>query len=73
MKYKQYANSNWLCKCGIIKEKESQIIAKCPVYDDIRGKFSRRDRDEDLVDYFNSFLARRDKLEDLEQEERDSA
>ena len=72
-KDKQYAKTNWLCKCGMIKEKESHIIAgKCPVYDDIRGKFSSLERDEDLVDYFNQVLARRDKLEDLEQEERDS-
>ena len=70
MKDKHYAKSNWLCKCGIIKEKESHIIAgKFPVYDDICRKFSSLD----LVDYFNQVLARRDKLEDLEQEERDSA
>ena len=68
----QYRKSNWMCYCGLAKEKEKHITSEnCPVYSDIRKQFQGFEKDEDLVSYFNQVLERRDRLETLEQDERD--
>ena len=64
--------NNWMCKCGLAKEKESHITShSCPVYSDIRSKYVDFNNDEDLVSFFNEVLERRDKIDSLEQDERD--
>ena len=60
--------SNWLCKCGE-KEEESHLLSgNCEVYGDIRGNYSNLNDDNQLVDFFNEELARRDKLDEDEKE-----
>ena len=72
-KDKRLAKSEWLCRCGAEREKELHIISgNCPVYSDIRGKYSTFEKDEDLVSFFNEVLSRRDQINNLEQEELDS-
>ena len=39
----------------------------CPLYADIRGQFFELDNDDDLVKYFTMVLARRDKLDNMEE------
>ena len=64
--------TNWMCKCGISKEKEKHITSEnCPVYSDIREQFQGFEKDEDLVSYFNQVLERCDRLDILEQDEID--
>ena len=51
-KDKKYAKSNWLCRCQEVREKEIHITSgDCPVYSDIRQKYSSFDSDEDLVSW----------------------
>ena len=70
---RKFTNTGWLCRCGQEKEKEMHIISgSCPVYSDIREKFGNLQNDSDLVDFFNQVLARRDRIDDLERDERDS-
>ena len=55
-----------------LKEKEIHITSEnCPVYSDIREKYSDFNNDEDLVSYFNEVLERRDQINTLEQDEED--
>ena len=68
----QDRKSNWMCQCGISKEKEKHLTSEnCPVYSDIRAQFQGFEKDEDLVSYFNQVLERRDRLNALEQDETD--
>ena len=70
--HNQYRKTNWMCKCGISKEKETHITSEnCPVYSDIREQFQGFEKDEDLVSYFNQVLERRDRLDILDQDEID--
>ena len=69
---KSYSKTNWMCMCGLSKEKEVHITSgKCPIYSDIREKYTDFDKDEDLVSYFNEVLERRGQIETLEQDEND--
>ena len=43
----------------------------CPIYDDIRLKYTNFEEDEDLVSYFKEILDRRDLLDRLEAEEKE--
>ena len=68
----KYRKSNWMCKCLLSKEKEAHLTSQhCPVYSDIREKYSNFDNDEELVAYFDEVLERREVIETLEQNERD--
>ena len=61
-----------MCKCGLSKEQEKHITSgQCPVYSDIREKYEDFKNDEDLVSYFDEVLDRRDRIEAMEQDERD--
>ena len=72
-KDKNYAKTNWLCRCQKMREKEIHITSgDCPVYSDIREQYTNFDSDEDLVSYFAKVLERRDAIDQLEQDERDS-
>ena len=67
----RFAKSNWFCRCGQ-KEKEAHLTSgSCPVYSDIREKYTSLEDDQDLVSYFQEVLDRRDLLDRLEDEERD--
>ena len=55
--------------CG---EKEIHLTSEnCPIYDDIRLKYTSFEKDEDLVSYFKEILDRRDLLDRLEAEEKE--
>ena len=69
---KSYSKTNWMCKCGLSKEKEAHITSgQCPIYSDIREKYTDFEKDEDLVSYFDEVLERRGQIETLEQDEDD--
>ena len=71
-KDKRYSKSDWLCRCGAEREKELHITSgDCQVYADIRGKYSTFEKDDDLVNFFNEVLARRDQIDAIEQDEQD--
>ena len=56
----------------MLKEKEAHLISQhSPFYSDIREKYSNFDKDEELVNYFDDVLERREVIETLEQNERD--
>ena len=56
----------------IQQEKEVHLTSgNCPVYSDIREKYTSLEDDQDLVSYFQEVLDRRDLLDRLEDEERD--
>ena len=58
---KRFSKSNFLCRCGVSREKESHITSgKCPVYEDLRIKYDNLDSDENLVKFFLEVLERRD-------------
>ena len=70
-KDKRFARSNWLCKCGEVKEEESHLLSgNCEVYGDIRGNYSNLNDDKQLVDFFNEVLSRRDELEEKEKKDK---
>ena len=68
----KYRKNNWMCKCGLSREKEIHITSEqCPIYADIRKKYSGFSKNEDLVSYFDEVLERRDLIESMEQDKRD--
>ena len=69
---KRFANTGWLCRCGV-KENETHITAgTCPIYEDIWHERGDLTNDEDLVKFFSAVLERRSLLDRLEEEERDA-
>jgi Ran GTPase-activating protein (RanGAP) involved in mRNA processing and transport len=71
----RFARTQWMCRCQQAKEDESHIVAGCPVYDDIREKYGDLKEDNELVNYFNDILERREMVDKLseEEDEEDSA
>ena len=66
-KDKRFSRSDWLCKCREAKEEESHLLSgNCEVYGEIRQKYSNLDDDKQLVNFFNEVLARRDELDEEE-------
>ena len=62
---RRFAQTEWLCRCGISKEEEGHILSgNCEVYGDIRQKFNTSLSDSELVQFFSEVLARREKLEE---------
>ena len=62
---RKFAKSNWLCRCKTDREEEGHIVSgKCNVYEDLRTQYGDLGEDENLVQYFQAVLDRRDKLED---------
>ena len=52
-----------------MREEESHLLyGECPVYADIRDQFQDFDCDNNLVEFFNLVLARRDELDGEEIE-----
>ena len=61
----RYAKTNWLCQCRKAREDESHLLSgQCEVYGEIHKKYDTLDNDENLVNFFNEVLARRELLED---------
>ena len=70
-KDQRFSKTNWFCRCGK-KEKEIHLTTEsCPIYSDIRAKYTNFEDDEDLVAYFQEVLDRRDRLDRLEADEMD--
>ena len=64
----RFARSEWMCKCGEAREEESHLLSgDCETYGEIRDKYSDLNDDNQLVDFFNEVLAKRDKLEEEER------
>jgi hypothetical protein len=62
---KKYAKTNWMCRCGSEREEEGHIIrGHCEVYGDLRSQFGDLKEDNNLVQYFQAVLDRRDSLEE---------
>ena len=67
---RKFAHSEWLCSCREQREEESHLMeGSCTVYGDIRGKYGDLEDDDDLVDFFNEILARREELDSRGLEE----
>jgi hypothetical protein len=66
----QYARTEWMCRCEGEREEESHLLAgKCPVYNDINGKYEALDNDHQLVSFFQEILERRDLIDLLDEED----
>ena len=68
---RRFARTEWRCRCGEVREVEEHILeGSCPVYSDLATKYSPMDSDEELVAYMREVLERRDKVDQVEEEER---
>ena len=67
---RKYAKSDWLCRCLEEKEEESHITSgSCKVYGDLTSQFGDLKEDNNLVEFFNAVLDRRDSLEDEDRKQ----
>ena len=67
---RKYAKSDWLCRCQEAIEEEVHISSgKCKVYGDLSSKFGDFQEDENLVEFFNAVLDRRDRLENEDRKQ----
>ena len=49
-KSNKYKRTNWLCRCGVIREKQGHLVeGRCPVYRDIWEGYSSLEEDRDLA------------------------
>ena len=65
---RKFSHSEWLCKCKEEKELESHLLAgKCKIYGEIREKYGDLEDDDDLVEFFNEVLERREELEESQE------
>ena len=60
---KRFLKTNFLCRCGL-REEQEHIRTSCPMYADIRAKYSNLDNDDVLVQFFRDVLERRDVIDD---------
>ena len=64
---KRFYKTGWLCRCRDSRENESHLLSgNCEVYGEIREKYDNLNNDDNLVNFFNEILNKR---EDLEIEE----
>ena len=62
-----------MCRCGSEKEEEGHIIrGHCEVYGDLRSQFGDLQEDNNLVQYFQAVLDRRDSLEEEDRRQQSS-
>ena len=65
---RRFSKTEWLCKCRQIKEVEGHLTSgKCPVYGDIRERYTDLKNDDDLVHFFQEVLDRREMLDKEEE------
>ena len=63
---------DWMCRCGLSKEKEFHITSgNCPVYSDIREKYTDFENYKELVAYFDNVPKRRELLDAMEKDKQD--
>ena len=67
---RRFARTGWLCRCGEEREEERHLTDSCPLYKDIRERFSSLEEDDQLGEFFRQILERRDKIDEQEQERR---
>ena len=61
---KQLAMSGWLFKCNMAREEEGHLLSGlCSVYGDLTEKFNDLTDIENLIQFFNEVLERRDMLD----------
>ena len=61
---RRFAGSQWLCKCQEAREEEAHLLSgQCKVYGDLALQYSDFTNDDNLVQFFNDVLARRDQLD----------
>ena len=66
---KRFSRSGWLCKCKMAREEEGHLISgQCPVYGDLTHQFSDLTNIDNLIQFFNEVLDRRDQLDRQEKE-----
>ena len=61
---RRFYKTNVMCRCRESREEEQHImLGRCPMYQDIREKYSDLSDDSDLVKFFNEVLERRSELD----------
>ena len=71
---RQYAKSDWLCRCKTSREEEGHITSgNCEVYGDLKSQFGDLSEDKNLVDFFRAVLDRREDLEEEDRKQQSSA
>ena len=64
---RQYAKTDWLCRCQQSSESESHLMGGlCKVYGDLNNDFGDLSENNNLVDFLKAVLDRRDFLEEQE-------
>ena len=62
---RRFARSQWLCKCEVSVESESHLLeGSCPVYGEINLRYTDLNDEEQLINFFNEVLAKREMIED---------
>ena len=62
---KQYASTEWMCRCKREKEEESHLLSgNCEIYGEIRRNYGDLSDDDALVNFFNEVLALRERLDE---------
>ena len=67
---RRFARTGWLCRCEGEREEERHLTDNCPLYRDIRAQFSNLEDDDQLVEFFQLMLKRRDQIDEQEKEQR---
>ena len=63
-KDRRFTSLGWLCRCREAREEESHLTSgKCTVFGDLKERFGDLHDDENLVQFFQEVLARRDKID----------
>ena len=63
---RRFSSSEWLCRCLEAREDESHLTSgKCKVFGDIKERFGDLHDDENLVQFFQEVLTRRDEIDNL--------
>ena len=66
---KRFSRTSWQCRCNTAKEDEKHILDGCPLYQDILEKYENLlDRDEELKEFFQDILKRRDEIDEQAKE-----
>ena len=61
---KRFARTGWWCRCREEREEEEHVKDRCPMYDDLREKYTDLDDDDQLVNFFQEMLDRRDEIDE---------
>ena len=63
---RRFSSSEWLCRCLEAREEESHLTSgKCKVFGDIKERFGDLHDDENLVQFFQEVLTRRDEIDNV--------